>query len=115
MRLHELEQKGSNVTPVTGVVIGNTEDKSTWHFTYEGDPTSQEKLALQVIIDNYRIKNKVEEAEDEEANVLLITTNEKVALHVEQKIAGIVTTLTDEEYLLLITEREAARTLLRSE
>ncbi len=45
------------VCPIYGISIGNQEDKTTWAIRFKDGATDSEKIAAQIVIDNFEYIN----------------------------------------------------------
>lgn len=109
MDMFILRDKLAAVAPVVCVSIGNYDDKSTWEARYSSDPTPDQLKQVQSIIEAYRVPTPEEKAINAQSLAFLNSTDWKIIRHNDQETLGINKSLTQDEYIALLQERQAAR------
>lgn len=110
-----LRDKLATVAPVIRVMIGDHDDKSTWEAEYSTQPTSNQLDQVAALIQAYKILTPEQKDINLENLQYLESTDWKILRHQDQLALGITTSLTDEQYTELLTQRQTARDAVTKE
>ncbi len=107
--LLNLHSKIETITPITGVSIGNPNDKSTWKVHYVNEPTDKDLEDVKAIIDSYEPLSVEEMELNAKSQTYLASTDWQVLRHLEQVAMKGATSMGDIKFQELLQSRQAAR------
>lgn len=109
MNMFILRDKIATIAPVTSVSIGDPSDKTTWRVNYSYEPSDDILNQVQAIINNYVLLTPEQEETNRESLSFLSGSDWKVLRHQDQLLLGIATSLTQDEFMQLLQDRQTAR------